>query len=215
MAELVRAPSVPSLAGLEEELTCSICLSLFESPVTTPCGHNFCGPCLDVTWSGLLAGFSCPQCRASFPRRPELQKNTVLCRVVEQFQSAQPAGPAEEKKGWDGSRSEVACDSCLEAAAAKTCLTCMASFCLEHLRPHQESPAFRDHPLCPPLRDLQRRKCQEHNKLLEFFCREHASCICCVCLVSHRTCLTGPVPQAKAEKEVRRARGPCRGGPGH
>ncbi|EMP40200.1 E3 ubiquitin/ISG15 ligase TRIM25 [Chelonia mydas] len=201
MAELVRAPSVPSLAGLEEELTCSICLSLFESPVTTPCGHNFCGPCLDITWSGLLAGFSCPQCRASFPRRPELQKNTVLCRVVEQFQSAQPAGPAEEKKGWDGSRAEVACDSCLEAAAAKTCLTCMASFCLEHLRPHQESPAFRDHPLCPPLRDLQRRKCQEHNKLLEFFCREHASCICCVCLVSHRTCLTGPVPQAKAEKE--------------
>ncbi|XP_038227289.1 E3 ubiquitin/ISG15 ligase TRIM25-like isoform X5 [Dermochelys coriacea] len=201
MAELVRAPSVPSLAGLEEELTCSICLSLFENPVTTPCGHNFCGPCLDVLWSGLLAGFSCPQCRAGFQRRPELQKNTVLCRVVEQFQSSQPAGPAEAKRGWDESRSEVACDSCLEAAAARTCLTCMASFCLEHLRPHQESPAFRDHALCPPLRDLPRRKCPEHNKLLEFFCREHASCICCVCLVSHRTCLAGPLQEAKAEKE--------------
>uniref|UniRef100_A0A8C3SN07 RING-type E3 ubiquitin transferase n=1 Tax=Chelydra serpentina TaxID=8475 RepID=A0A8C3SN07_CHESE len=201
MAELLRAPSVPSLAGLEEELTCSICLCLFESPVTTPCGHNFCGPCLDITWSGLLQGFSCPQCRASFPRRPELQKNTVLCRVVEQFQSAQPAAPAEEKPGWGGSRPEVACDSCLEAAAAKTCLTCMASFCPEHLRPHQESPAFRGHQLCPPLRDLQRRKCPEHNKLLEFYCREHASCICCVCLVSHKACAASPVQEAKAEKE--------------
>ncbi|XP_042696959.2 E3 ubiquitin/ISG15 ligase TRIM25 isoform X4 [Chrysemys picta bellii] len=201
MAELLRAPSVPSLAGLEEELTCSICLCLFESPVTTPCGHNFCGPCLDVTWSGLPAGFSCPQCRASFQRRPELQKNTVLCRVVEQFHSAQPASPAEEKKGWDGSRSDVACDSCLEAAAAQTCLTCMASFCPEHLRPHQESPAFRDHQLCAPLRDLQQRKCPDHNKLLEFYCRDHARCICCVCLVSHKTCATGPVQDAKAEKE--------------
>nr|XP_042696959.1 E3 ubiquitin/ISG15 ligase TRIM25 isoform X5 [Chrysemys picta bellii] len=201
MAELLRAPSVPSLAGLEEELTCSICLCLFESPVTTPCGHNFCGPCLDVTWSGLPAGFSCPQCRASFQRRPELQKNTVLCRVVEQFHGAQPASPAEEKKGWDGSRSDVACDSCLEAAAAQTCLTCMASFCPEHLRPHQESPAFRDHQLCAPLRDLQQRKCPDHNKLLEFYCRDHARCICCVCLVSHKTCATGPVQDAKAEKE--------------
>uniref|UniRef100_A0A674IRD8 RING-type E3 ubiquitin transferase n=1 Tax=Terrapene triunguis TaxID=2587831 RepID=A0A674IRD8_9SAUR len=203
MAELLRAPSVPSLAGLEEELTCSICLCLFESPVTTPCGHNFCGPCLDVTWSGLQAGFSCPQCRASFPRRPELQKNTVLCRVVEQFHSPQPASPAAEggKKGWDGSRSEVACDSCLEAAAAKTCLTCLAAFCPEHLRPHLESPAFRDHQLCPPLRDLPRRKCQDHNKLLEFYCRDHARCLCCVCLVSHKTCATGPVQDAKADKE--------------
>ncbi|XP_074870696.1 E3 ubiquitin/ISG15 ligase TRIM25 isoform X2 [Carettochelys insculpta] len=200
MAELLRAPSVPCLAGLEEELTCSICLCLFESPVTTPCGHNFCGPCLDITWSGLQQGFSCPQCRASFPRRPELQKNTVLCRVVEQFQSSQP-GPAEEKKGCEGSGSDLPCDSCLEAAAAKTCLTCMASFCAEHLRPHQESPAFRDHQLCPPVRDLQQRKCQQHNKLLDFFCHQHASCICCVCLVSHKACATGPVQQAKAEKE--------------
>uniref|UniRef100_K7FNR8 RING-type E3 ubiquitin transferase n=1 Tax=Pelodiscus sinensis TaxID=13735 RepID=K7FNR8_PELSI len=201
MAELLRAPSLPCLAGLEEELTCSICLCLFDSPVTTPCGHNFCGPCLDVTWSGLQQGFSCPQCRASFQRRPELQKNTVLCRVVEQFQSSQPGEPAEEKKCREGSGSEVPCDTCLEAAAAKTCLTCMASFCHEHLRPHQESPAFRDHELRLPLRDLQQRKCQQHNKLLEFYCPEHATCICCVCLVSHKTCATSPVQEAKAEKE--------------
>ncbi|XP_025041479.2 E3 ubiquitin/ISG15 ligase TRIM25 isoform X1 [Pelodiscus sinensis] len=201
MAELLRAPSLPCLAGLEEELTCSICLCLFDCPVTTPCGHNFCGPCLDVTWSGIQQGFSCPQCRASFQRRPELQKNTVLCRVVEQFQSSQPGEPAEEKKCREGSGSEVPCDTCLEAAAAKTCLTCMASFCHEHLRPHQESPAFRDHELRLPLRDLQQRKCQQHNKLLEFYCPEHATCICCVCLVSHKTCATSPVQEAKAEKE--------------
>ncbi|XP_067403517.1 E3 ubiquitin/ISG15 ligase TRIM25 isoform X3 [Emydura macquarii macquarii] len=217
MAEQGRAASVPSLAGLEEELTCSICLCLFESPVTTPCGHNFCGPCLDITWSGLLQGFSCPQCRASYPRRPELQKNTVLCRVVEQFQGTQPAaaaGPPEQQQQEEGEEAPpklggeaggcpVACDSCPEeVAAAKTCLTCMASFCLEHLRPHRESPAFRDHPLRPPLPDLQQRKCPAHNKLLEFYCREHGACICCLCLGQHKPCATGPLGEAKAEKEL-------------
>uniref|UniRef100_A0A8C8RBS5 RING-type E3 ubiquitin transferase n=1 Tax=Pelusios castaneus TaxID=367368 RepID=A0A8C8RBS5_9SAUR len=202
MAQLGRAPSLPCLSGLEEELTCSICLCLFESPVTTPCGHNFCGPCLDITWSGLQLGFSCPQCRASFPRRPELQKNTVLCRVVEQFSAQAPAAESKESAGGEPSgASPVACDTCLEAAAAQTCLTCLASYCAEHLRPHRESPAFRHHQLRPPLRDLQRRKCPAHNKLLEFYCREHGACLCCLCLAEHKACVTAPLAAAKADKE--------------
>ncbi|XP_053231139.1 E3 ubiquitin/ISG15 ligase TRIM25 isoform X1 [Podarcis raffonei] len=212
MAQLLRAPSAPSLVGLEEELTCSICLCVFESPVTTPCGHNFCLPCLEMTWSGLLRNFCCPQCRSSFDSRPELKKNTVLCRVVEQFQSAQ-GEPADKKKGLgdattktttttsSSTRSSVACDSCLEKVADKTCLTCMASFCPEHLRPHLESPAFKGHQLVPPVKDLQRRKCQTHQKLLEFYCKEHNSCICCFCLVTHKACATVPLQEAKDEKE--------------
>ncbi|KFV83424.1 E3 ubiquitin/ISG15 ligase TRIM25, partial [Struthio camelus australis] len=93
--------------------------------------------------------------------------------------------------------------------AAKTCLTCMASFCLEHLRPHQDSPAFCHHQLCPPLQDLQQRKCRDHNRLLEFFCREHATCICSTCLLSHKLCHTSPLQQAKEKAEVSE-RGGCR-----
>ncbi|XP_025954858.2 E3 ubiquitin/ISG15 ligase TRIM25-like [Dromaius novaehollandiae] len=200
------AAAEPALAALEDELTCSICLCLFSSPVTVPCGHNFCASCLELTWAGLARDFSCPQCRASFAGRPALRKNTVLCRVVEQLQGglaeAEGKGKGEAAAGGCGAAAgPVPCDSCLQAPAAKTCLTCMASFCLEHLRPHQDSPAFRDHQLCLPLPDLQQRKCREHNKLLEFFCREHAACICSTCLLGHKLCHASPLRQAKEAAE--------------
>ncbi|KFP13630.1 E3 ubiquitin/ISG15 ligase TRIM25, partial [Egretta garzetta] len=94
----------------------------------------------------------------------------------------------------------------------QTCLTCTASFCSEHLRPHQDSPAFRDHQLCPPLRDLQQRKCPQHNKLFEFFCSQHSSCICSLCLLEHKLCHTSPLQVAKANAEVSGRGGrPCLG----
>ncbi|XP_075575888.1 E3 ubiquitin/ISG15 ligase TRIM25 [Pelecanus crispus] len=199
--------SEPGLAALEEELTCSICLCLFSSPVTVPCGHNFCASCLELSWAGLSKNFSCPQCRATFAGRPQLQKNTVLCRVVEQLQGCAGA-EAEAGAGAGAGAGEeeaaptpVYCDSCLQAPAAQTCLTCTASFCAEHLRPHQDSPAFRDHQLCPPLRDLQQRKCPQHNKLFEFFCSQHGSCICSLCLLGHKLCHTSPLQLAKANAE--------------
>ncbi|XP_035414736.1 E3 ubiquitin/ISG15 ligase TRIM25 isoform X2 [Cygnus atratus] len=213
MAALTRASSEPSLAALEEELTCSICLSLFNSPVTVPCGHNFCTSCLELTWAGLEAGFSCPQCRATFAGRPQLRKNTVLCRVVEQLQGCaggeqqqqqqqrQEDEDEEDEAVAEEAAAPVCCDSCLQAQAVQTCLTCMASFCAEHLRPHHDSPAFRDHQLCPPVRDLQQRKCSQHNKLFEFFCRQHGTCICSLCLLSHKLCHASPLQQAKADAE--------------
>ncbi|NXE87665.1 TRI25 ligase, partial [Menura novaehollandiae] len=197
--------SEPSLSGLEEDLTCSICLCLFSSPVTVPCGHNFCASCLELTWAGLSGGFSCPQCRATFPDRPQLQKNTVLCRVVEQLQGRSGTTGEEEEEDKDAKAAgcgagepPVSCDSCQEAPAVQTCLTCTASFCAEHLRPHRDSPAFRDHQLCPPLRDLQQRKCRQHNRLFEFFCSQHGTCICSLCLLGHKLCPTSPLEQAKA-----------------
>ncbi|XP_070793889.1 E3 ubiquitin/ISG15 ligase TRIM25-like isoform X2 [Pituophis catenifer annectens] len=198
-----------SMFGLEEELTCSICLCVFQTPVTTPCGHNFCLPCLEMTWMEVEDTFSCPQCRASFETRPELKKNTVLCKAVEQFQISQDGlyketgeEKAKSSPAKPRSPSPVACDSCLVVDAAKTCFTCMASFCQEHLGPHLESPAFKSHQVVPVVKELQQKKCQAHSKLLEFFCQEHGVPICCFCLVSHKTCSTTPLKEAKEAKEL-------------
>nr|KAF6301227.1 tripartite motif containing 25 [Pipistrellus kuhlii] len=198
--------------SLAEELTCSICLELFKVPVTTPCGHNFCGSCLDETWAVQGAPFQCPQCRSAFSARPQLRKNTVLCTVVEQFAQAELAR-AKPPDGWaPPSRAaaaaaapagQVACDHCLKAAAVQTCLVCMASFCREHLRPHLDSPAFKDHPLQPPVPDLLQRKCPQHNRLRDLFCPEHGECICHICLVEHKTCSPAPLSQASADLEAK------------
>ncbi|XP_026717097.1 E3 ubiquitin/ISG15 ligase TRIM25-like [Athene cunicularia] len=163
-----------------------------------------------------MSAFCCPQCRTTFPERPQLQKNTVLCRVVEQLQGCvgvedkvkakevevEEEAEEEEAARCGASVSCVLCDSCQQAPAAQTCLTCMAAFCLEHLRPHQDSPAFRDHQLCLPLRHLHRRKCPQHNKLFEFFCSKHGSCLCSLCLLDHKLCHTSPVQLAKADAEL-------------
>nr|XP_008511043.1 PREDICTED: E3 ubiquitin/ISG15 ligase TRIM25 [Equus przewalskii] len=77
----------------------------------------------------------------------------------------------------------------------------MASFCQEHLQPHLDSPAFRDHPLQPPIGDLIRRKCPQHNRLRDFFCPEHGECICHICLVEHKSCSPAPLSQASADLE--------------
>ncbi|XP_003912836.1 E3 ubiquitin/ISG15 ligase TRIM25 [Papio anubis] len=197
------------LCPLAEELSCSICLEPFKEPVTTPCGHNFCGSCLNETWAVQGAPYLCPQCRAVYQARPQLHKNTVLCNVVEQFLQAELARepPAD---GWTpparasapSPGAQVACDHCLKEAAVKTCLVCMASFCQEHLQPHFDSPAFQDHPLQSPVRDLLRRKCSQHNRLREFFCPEHGECICHICLVEHKACSPASLSQASANLEA-------------
>ncbi|XP_045745162.1 E3 ubiquitin/ISG15 ligase TRIM25 isoform X1 [Mirounga angustirostris] len=200
------------LVPLAEELSCSICLEPFKVPVTTPCGHNFCGSCLDETWAVQGPPYLCPQCRAGYHARPQLRKNTVLCAVVEQFLQAEQARAAPPPPdGWKpparaaapSPAGPVACDHCLKEPAVKTCLVCMASFCQEHLQPHFDSPAFRDHQLQSPVRDLMRRKCPQHNRLREFFCPQHDECICHICLVEHKACSPASLSQASADLETK------------
>ncbi|MEE6507012.1 hypothetical protein FKM82_007942 [Ascaphus truei] len=205
------ATMAQSLNDLAEELTCSICLSTFTTPVTIPCGHNFCFGCLDLTWTEpVQQNYSCPQCRTTFDSKPELRKNTLLNNLVEQFvvRGDSDSDVKQEVDEEDVEEEEmdnpdvVLCDSCMKVPAAKTCLTCMASFCNDHLMPHIESPAFRDHQLKQPLKDLQQRKCAEHNKLLEYYCWEHSKCICCYCLVGHKQCQTFGLQEGKMRKEL-------------
>lgn len=98
--------SVMALAGAflcEDQFTCSICLEVFENPVSTPCGHSFCQRCISSYWDGGRGGsrvYLCPICKESFRKRPELHINRTLKEITEQFKHiASAGGPAE---GGDG-----------------------------------------------------------------------------------------------------------------
>ena len=65
MAEQVPTPST-ALDKLQEQLTCPVCLSQFDSPKTLPCLHSFCLECIQQLPVDLEKGkyvISCPTCR--------------------------------------------------------------------------------------------------------------------------------------------------------
>ena len=96
---------------MENELTCPICLELFQRPVVLPCSHNLCTKCAKrilephgspkawAKWvaeskettfkSHLEPNVKCPACRQKIPvdaRGVEaLPRNRILENVIEKF----------------------------------------------------------------------------------------------------------------------------------
>lgn len=78
-----------------------------------------------------------------------------------------PASTSEPSKDGDSAASEDGSAQPDAAArfAIKTCLKCEVSMCQEHVKPHLELPAFREHPLTEPMNDLWKRKCPDHDEI--------------------------------------------------
>lgn len=61
-----------------------------------PCGHNFCKRCIGDHWhkqkEATEASYTCPECRRSFERCPELEKNVTLYSVVELARDSEARG---------------------------------------------------------------------------------------------------------------------------
>uniref|UniRef100_A0A6I8Q8R7 Uncharacterized protein n=1 Tax=Xenopus tropicalis TaxID=8364 RepID=A0A6I8Q8R7_XENTR len=164
------------------ELNCSICLSIYKDPVTLPCGHHFCQQCIESALDaqeqhGL---FTCPECRAE--------------NIAEQFLST----PSEKEE------TGIFCTYCIHSAvpAIKTCLHCEASLCVNHVRVHSKS---EEHVLMEPTTSLGYRKCSIHKKVLEYYCSEHAVCICVSCCLAgehrgHKVMLLAEGVEQKKEK---------------
>ncbi|XP_061433922.1 E3 ubiquitin/ISG15 ligase TRIM25-like isoform X2 [Lethenteron reissneri] len=163
------ASATPS-ESVDSELRCFICLGTFVFPATLSCGHSFCLRCLEAAWE-TASSFSCPQCQATFPVRPQLRRNVALANLVEQLRVG------------DGMAAVVVCDHCTDGhtPALKTCLRCEMSFCATHLQPHVDNPRLRDHVLVAPIAKMEERRCREHSKELEFYCTVDSSLVCATC----------------------------------
>ncbi|XP_073423528.1 E3 ubiquitin-protein ligase TRIM39-like [Dendrobates tinctorius] len=157
-------------AGLEKQLDCSICLSLYADPVTLSCGHNFCRDCIDQVLntqdgSGV---YSCPECREEFQERPTLRRNITLSNLLENLLSNH------------GDYALNLYTYCVDSTvpANESYLHSEASLCDGHLNIHTKGA---EHILTDPTTSLENWTCSVHKQILEYYCTEDKACICVSC----------------------------------
>ncbi|MGH0173763.1 UNVERIFIED_CONTAM: hypothetical protein FKN15_066287 [Acipenser sinensis] len=164
-----------------DQFSCPECLEILKDPVTIPCGHSYCMGCIKNCWDQTdhTGVYSCPQCRKTFTPRPDLCRNTMLAEVVEKLKKTGLNPPAQSYAG----PGDVSCDFCTgrKFKAVKSCLTCLASYCETHVKPHSEVTPLKRHKLINAIGDLEQKLCAEHQKVLEVFCRTDQTCICWLC----------------------------------
>ncbi|XP_033884416.3 tripartite motif-containing protein 59-like [Acipenser ruthenus] len=91
--------NLANMNNLEEDLTCSVCYSLFDDPRVLPCSHTFCKGCLENVlhvsvnfsiWRPLRIPLKCPNCRNIVELPPtgidSLPVNVSLRAIVEKYQ---------------------------------------------------------------------------------------------------------------------------------
>nr|XP_046237129.1 E3 ubiquitin/ISG15 ligase TRIM25 [Scatophagus argus]XP_046237130.1 E3 ubiquitin/ISG15 ligase TRIM25 [Scatophagus argus]XP_046237131.1 E3 ubiquitin/ISG15 ligase TRIM25 [Scatophagus argus]XP_046237132.1 E3 ubiquitin/ISG15 ligase TRIM25 [Scatophagus argus]XP_046237133.1 E3 ubiquitin/ISG15 ligase TRIM25 [Scatophagus argus]XP_046237134.1 E3 ubiquitin/ISG15 ligase TRIM25 [Scatophagus argus] len=82
-----------------------------------------------------------------------------------------------------GDKQEASASAAASMFAVKTCLKCEVSMCQEHVKPHLELPAFREHLLTEPMNDFWKRKCPDHDEIYRYYCMDDKVCVCNACTI--------------------------------
>ncbi|XP_008942018.1 PREDICTED: E3 ubiquitin-protein ligase Midline-1-like [Merops nubicus] len=195
---------------LESELTCPICLELFEDPLLLPCAHSLCFNCAHRILVSHCAtnepvesitAFQCPTCRYVITLSQRgldgLKRNVTLQNIIDRFQKASVSGPnspseTRREQAFDSnsmsSCEKVLCQFCDQdpaQEAVKTCVTCEVSYCEECLKAtHPNKKPFTGHRLIEPIPDSHIRglMCLEHeDEKVNMYCVTDDQLICALC----------------------------------
>ncbi|KAI4894237.1 hypothetical protein NFI96_025423, partial [Prochilodus magdalenae] len=191
-----------AMSGATDLSNCSLCLQRLTDVVTIPCGHAYCRGCTVGFLSKYenTGRYSCTQCGQSFTQRPEPDERLekVLDRLKKTSLQADHTIPSH------AGPEDVACDVCTgqKHKATKSCLVCLASYCDDHLRQHNDLHTRAPHELVDATGQLQGMSCTHHDKLLDLYCRTDKQCICYLCMLDdHRGHDTVSAAAGRAEKE--------------
>ena len=200
------------LHNLNEEMSCSVCMSMFTNPKILPCFHTFCLHCLNELQrtSGKHGEITCPECRRKFqvpgsgyPK--DLPANFRMNSLLDVM--------AIQKCNVSG----VKCGNCEKTSAQSFyCFKCCAFWCDDCIAAHNIIRANKDHKVLA-IKDFQDQDienvlkrpvfCQkEHheNKKLKFFCKDCEVAICNTCVVTlHEGHVKVPLQDAANERKVR------------
>ena len=192
MAEQVPTPST-ALDKLQEQLTCPVCLSQFDSPKTLPCLHSFCLKCIQQLPVDLEKGkhvISCPTCRktAQVPNKgpADLPTAFVINSLVE---------IEEQLKKVSVKSKQISCDNCSEGDATSYCKQCAIGFCESCLGHHNKLKSNAAHQIMDmkdvvttasqllPVKEEASMNCTNHNEPLKVFCETCQELICQSCTI--------------------------------
>lgn len=191
----------------EEQFLCPICLDVFTSPITTPCGHNFCKDCIHGYWH-VTSPCQCPMCKQKFGRRPELKVNTFIAEMADQFRRSveiRATATSTQDQPQAAQPGEVPCDVCTgtRCKALKSYLERLTSFCEMHLQPHKRVASMKRHKLIDPVENLDDRVCEKHQRPLELFCRSDQTCLCQFCTeTDHKFHKTVPIEEESGVRKT-------------
>ncbi|KAI4894606.1 hypothetical protein NFI96_012466, partial [Prochilodus magdalenae] len=182
--------SVPVDFLSEEQFTCSICLDVFNNPVSTPCGHSFCLACITSYWDTRTKNCICPLCKEAFRKRPDLHINHTLKEITEQFKrmaetsggtavnpqapaasEQRPAGPPRPGELPGGLLTEM--KSRFRASSSGNLLATPPSYEANQRR-SSTSGVSAGGPTGPT--------CVKHGLCLDMFCRNEQTCVCAMCV---------------------------------
>ncbi|XP_067301943.1 E3 ubiquitin-protein ligase TRIM39 [Pseudorasbora parva] len=189
----------------EEQLLCSICLDVFDNPVSTPCGHSFCMSCIRHYWD-TAKQCQCPLCKQTFKRKPDLHINRTLREITEQFKSMM-ANPEESwtvgasGEAEKGGRTQETVDGAQKPGPLPGYLLDEMKQRLSRHNAHgndergsEQTPnidtngtviarqlSLRRYTLSGAADAMKVPLCPKHHRNLELFCLSDLECICTEC----------------------------------
>ena len=184
--------------GIEQELTCAVCLDRLTKPKVLPCLHTYCKTCIEdiVAKSREKGTVNCPQCRESHPL-PEkgisgLITNFTAQNLLELLEVHEADLDQKEKSGGKVLRCENGLDT---NTAVARCQDCSIYLCDSCWKVHQKMVATRKHQTVS-LKAVQKegrilhkpQHCPEHeDEVMKLYCKTCSKPICGDCTyVDHR-----------------------------
>uniref|UniRef100_A0A3B3T5T8 Tripartite motif containing 8 n=1 Tax=Paramormyrops kingsleyae TaxID=1676925 RepID=A0A3B3T5T8_9TELE len=172
--------------NLEKELTCAICLQLFEEPLELPCMHNFCQECICRAWDDNVGAKRCPECNRTYNREPFVAENLKLANIVQRFKDLEAPMPLVAS----------GCAVCGKQVR-KVCLHCAEGCCAAHVQMHIDQAGH----LLVNAEDMQSWTCLQHGNYKLYHCDEENTVVCQQCYLARCVPSHG---QAVCDVEVRR-----------
>ena len=162
---------------LQELITCSICLEVFNNPMSLKCRHIYCHDCIQQLRQGLHV--HCPDCRKTCSIH-DIEKDFRTQTLVDEYSLK-----SNRQKGVScASGSKRVCDICKEPGKVVICKACDEYLCSDCDTTHRDSELTRSNKLAHFIETFKEKDLQQIDTELPQL----------------DPCITGPVGVLKGEE---------------